>query len=286
MVNFLLFSWKVQVTDHRLFAQVAVNTSHFVLVHLVQLGMNLQTEHRRCRGFRERKAKNKASHRRTTPTFKQKGWGSYPLFGIDDVLPQELLRNGGNIWCVVKNHILHGNTSFFVAGVMFNVRAHHEACQHLILAEATRTNERQQDHKWFLVHHSEPLVDFRSAREYLNLVDGVSDNTQHVKTRHDRLRQVHVLCKGQGGVVSSACEETDGGRQSVTPLPSSRRCDFQTLNAPIGLQAAITVHLACSDVTMPALEMEMLCCSMASWMLVLSASFIWGRKRVRWLKKS
>lgn len=44
---------------------------------------------------------------------------------------------------------------------------------------------------------------------------------------------------------------------------------------PIGLAAAITVHLACSDVTMPALEMEMLCCSMASWMLVLSASFIW-----------
>lgn len=43
---------------------------------------------------------------------------------------------------------------------------------------------------------------------------------------------------------------------------------------PIGLQAAMTVHLACSEVTMPALEMEMLCCSMASWILVLSASFI------------
>ena len=32
---------------------------------------------------------------------------------------------------------------------------------------------------------------------------------------------------------------------------------------------------ACSEVTMPALEMEMLCCSMASWMLVRSESFIW-----------
>lgn len=42
----------------------------------------------------------------------------------------------------------------------------------------------------------------------------------------------------------------------------------------MGLEAAMTVHLACSDVTMPALEMEMLCCSMASWILVLSASFI------------
>lgn len=42
----------------------------------------------------------------------------------------------------------------------------------------------------------------------------------------------------------------------------------------MGLAAAITVQRACSEVTMPALEMEMLCCSMASWILVLSASFI------------
>lgn len=48
----------------------------------------------------------------------------------------------------------------------------------------------------------------------------------------------------------------------------------------MGLAAAMTVHLACSEVTMPALEMEMLCCSMASWMLVLSASFIWRSKVV------
>ena len=31
----------------------------------------------------------------------------------------------------------------------------------------------------------------------------------------------------------------------------------------------------------PALEMEMLCCSMASWMLVLSWSFIWGCASIR-----
>lgn len=47
---------------------------------------------------------------------------------------------------------------------------------------------------------------------------------------------------------------------------------------PIGLQAAMTVHLACSEVTIPALEIEILCCSMASWILVLSASFIWRRE--------
>lgn len=41
----------------------------------------------------------------------------------------------------------------------------------------------------------------------------------------------------------------------------------------------MTVHRACSEVTMPALEMEMLCCSMASWILVLSASFICRTER-------
>lgn len=42
----------------------------------------------------------------------------------------------------------------------------------------------------------------------------------------------------------------------------------------MGLAAAMTVQRAWREVTMPALEMEMLCCSMASWMLVLSWSFI------------
>lgn len=48
----------------------------------------------------------------------------------------------------------------------------------------------------------------------------------------------------------------------------------------MGLAAAMTVQRACSEVTMPALEMEMLCCSMASWMLVLSWSFIYTTHRV------
>lgn len=33
---------------------------------------------------------------------------------------------------------------------------------------------------------------------------------------------------------------------------------------PIGFAAAITEHLACNDVTIPALETEIDCCSMAS----------------------
>ena len=34
------------------------------------------------------------------------------------------------------------------------------------------------------------------------------------------------------------------------------------------------IKFTCSEVTIPALEIEMLCCSIASWMLVRSASFI------------
>lgn len=37
-------------------------------------------------------------------------------------------------------------------------------------------------------------------------------------------------------------------------------------------------YLACSDVTMPALLTEMLCCSIASWIDVRSCSFIWKVK--------
>lgn len=33
------------------------------------------------------------------------------------------------------------------------------------------------------------------------MVDGVPDNAQHIKSGHDGFCQVHVLCKGEGGVV-------------------------------------------------------------------------------------
>ena len=45
----------------------------------------------------------------------------------------------------------------------------------------------------------------------------------------------------------------------------------------MGLAAAMIAQRAWRDVTMPAFEMEMLCCSIASWMLVLSASVIYNR---------
>ena len=42
----------------------------------------------------------------------------------------------------------------------------------------------------------------------------------------------------------------------------------------IGFAAAITEHLALKEVTIPALEIEILCCYIASWIDVLSCSFI------------
>jgi len=43
---------------------------------------------------------------------------------------------------------------------------------------------------------------------------------------------------------------------------------------PMGFAAAQTEHRACSEVTMPALETDIDCCSIASWIEVLSWSFI------------
>ena len=45
---------------------------------------------------------------------------------------------------------------------------------------------------------------------------------------------------------------------------------------PMGLAAAMMAQRAWSEVTIPAFDTEILCCSIASWMLVRSASFIWN----------
>jgi hypothetical protein len=42
----------------------------------------------------------------------------------------------------------------------------------------------------------------------------------------------------------------------------------------MGLEAAMTEHRACRDVTIPAFEIDIDCCSMASWIDVRSRSFI------------
>lgn len=50
---------------------------------------------------------------------------------------------------------------------------------------------------------------------------------------------------------------------------------------PIGLEAAMTAQRACSDVTRPAFEIEIDCCSMASWILVRSWSFILSNSSIK-----
>mmetsp|Transcript_32058 Transcript_32058/g.83971 ORF Transcript_32058/g.83971 Transcript_32058/m.83971 type:complete len:274 (+) Transcript_32058:976-1797(+) len=49
----------------------------------------------------------------------------------------------------------------------------------------------------------------------------------------------------------------------------------------MGLAAAMTAHRAWSEVTMPALEIEMVCCSIASWIEVRSWSFILSNSSIR-----
>ena len=58
---------------------------------------------------------------------------SYPFFGVDDVLPHEVLGNRRHIRRVGQNHLLQGHARLLVARVMFDVGADHEARQHLIL---------------------------------------------------------------------------------------------------------------------------------------------------------
>eukprot|EP00268_Persea_americana_P047389 TRINITY_DN4936_c0_g1_i1.p1 TRINITY_DN4936_c0_g1~~TRINITY_DN4936_c0_g1_i1.p1 ORF type:complete len:108 (+),score=3.12 TRINITY_DN4936_c0_g1_i1:333-656(+) len=50
---------------------------------------------------------------------------------------------------------------------------------------------------------------------------------------------------------------------------------------PIGFAAAITEHRALRDVTIPAFDMLMLCCSMASCILALSRSFMLSNSSMR-----
>jgi hypothetical protein len=58
--------------------------------------------------------------------------------------------------------------------------------------------------------------------------------------------------------------------------------DLSGLYVPwIGLAAAITEHLARNDVTIPALEIEIDCCYIASWIEVLSASFILSNSSIK-----
>ena len=50
---------------------------------------------------------------------------------------------------------------------------------------------------------------------------------------------------------------------------------------PIGFEAAIMEQRACNEVTIPALEIEILCCSIASWIDVRSWSFILSNSSMR-----
>lgn len=59
----------------------------------------------------------------------------------------------------------------------------------------------------------------------------------------------------------------DFSRQGLSgscPFSRPQALPASVPGVPMGLAAAMTVQRACSEVTMPAFEMEILCCSMAS----------------------
>ena len=56
---------------------------------------------------------------------------------------------------------------------------------------------------------------------------------------------------------------------------------YESYLPPIGFAAAITLHLAYSVVTIPAFEIEILYCSIASCIDVLSFSFILSNSSIR-----
>ena len=55
---------------------------------------------------------------------------------------------------------------------------------------------------------------------------------------------------------------------------------------PIGFAAEITEHLACKLVTIPAFEMEIDCCSIASWIDTRSWSFILSNSSIKHTPRS
>lgn len=79
---------------------------------------------------------------------------------------------------------------------------------------------------------------------YLHRVNSVTDDTQHVKTRHDGLRQVHVFSEGQGRVVPAACKEMTRCLTVHMTNILNFDSDFTLCYSPMGLEAAMTVHLA------------------------------------------
>lgn len=54
----------------------------------------------------------------------------------------------------------------------------------------------------------------------------------------------------------------------------SEKFSFESYRPLLGLAAATTEHLALKLVTIPAFDIEILCCYMASWIDVRSYSFI------------
>lgn len=69
---------------------------------------------------------------------------SYPLLGVHDVLPEQLLGNRWHLRGVGQQQLLRGAAvaAAVAAGVVLDVGAHNEASQHLVLDTHHRERAR------------------------------------------------------------------------------------------------------------------------------------------------
>ena len=100
-------------------------------------------------------------------------------------------------------------------------------------------------------------------------------------------RKWKMSCKGTGSTVSCKTQR-QSKRCKIGSVSStfSERVHELSYRPPIGLAAAMTEHRAWREVTMPALDIEMDCCSMASWIEVRSCSFILSNSSMRQTPRS
>lgn len=70
---------------------------------------------------------------------------SYPLLGVHDVLPEQILTNRWHHRAVYQQRLLRGTVAVAAAGVVPDVGAHNEASQHLVLdTESGQTRVKGQ----------------------------------------------------------------------------------------------------------------------------------------------
>ena len=111
-------------------------------------------------------------------------------------------------------------------------------------------------------------------------IDGVPDDTEDVEPRQDGFRQVHVLGEGHAGVVATS-DGIGGSNHRTTGLQSGHNASLEKKRERENNDNVPVPFLLLLSFSFRTFEMEMVCCSMASWMEVRSESFILSNSSIR-----